>query len=398
MGNPCGCPDLSYGFCDESWFSVQRREAGRRVLPPIGIPWGRSLRVLMGHPLPSDDLDFLFEQCRGLWEELRGCRILFTGASGFFGSWMLESCLHAGTRLNLPFRAIALTRNAGRFSHQLPHLAGDSRVEILEADVRNFPVPEGPVDYVVHSLVPDAGTSLMEMAEFFPSATRQLLAIALEKKSKAFLLCSTGAVYQPGSPSAAFSEGDPLVPLDGPLSYGQIRRKVEDQCRDVLATGDVALKVARGFAFVGPRLPLDARFAVGNFVRDALAGGPIRVKGDGSPIRSYLYASDMTAWLWTILLRGPSGGVFNVGSEEAVSIGDLAREVAGLSGVEVSIEGRAMPGMAPSGYIPATKLAESSLGLRRFTDLRQAIAKTMRFSAMECGGEPAGSMLAPSGF
>jgi len=365
---------------------------GGLVLPPVGTHRGRNLRaeVLMGHPLPSDDLDSLFEQCRGLWEELRGCRILFTGASGFFGGWMLESCLHAATRLDLPFRAIVVTRSAGRFLRQLPHLAGDSRVEILEADAGNLPVPEGPVDYVIHSLVPDAGTSLMEMADFFQSTTQRLLAAAVEKKAKGFLLCSTGAVYQPGIPSAAFSEDDPLVSLDGPLSYGQIRRKVEDQCRDVLATGDVVLKMARGFAFVGPRLPLDARFAAGNFIRDALAGGPIRVRGDGSPIRSYLYASDMAAWLWTILLRGPSGGVFNVGSEEAVSIGDLAREVAELSGVEVRIEGSAMPGMAPSAYIPVTKLAESRLALRRFTDLRQAITKTIRFSAMEYGRDSAG--------
>ncbi len=333
----------------------------------------------MNHPLPQDDLDEVVRHVGGLWGRLDGARVLFTGASGFFGSWMLETFLHAGTRLNLPLRALALTRDASRFAESLPHLAGDPRVETLEADAATMPVPDGPVDYVVHSLVPDAGTPLPEMDGFFPSATGRLLDIAIHKTSRAFLLCSTGAVYLPHIPAALFSEDDSLIPLDGALSYGQIRHRIENQCRNALANSAVALKIARGFAFVGPRLPLDANFAIGNFIRDGLTGRPIAVKGDGAAIRSYLYAGDMAAWLWTILLDGPPGRAFNVGSGCPVTIGKLARDIGRLFDVEVCMGIAPVPGAAPSFYLPNTSRIAIEFDIREWTGQHEALKKTIRW-------------------
>ena len=331
-------------------------------------------------PLPAADLDFVLSKLGCFRERPQGFRILFAGASGFFGSWMLESFLYAGTRLGLPIRAIALTRNASRFAERLPHLASDPRVELMESDAGAMPVPEGPVDYIIHSLVPDAGTSLEQTDHFFQSATGRLIDIAVAKATKGFLLCSTGAAYKAAHPPFPFSEGDPLVPLDGPLSYGQIRRKVEDQCRVAWKNDGVPVKIARGFSFVGPRLPLDAGFAVGNFIRDGLAGHPITIKGDGTAIRSYLYAADMAVWLWKILLDGPADGEFNVGSEEAISIVGLAHTVGSLYGVGTHIAGEPMPGAAPGHYIPSTGKAGRELDLREWTGLRESIEKTCRFS------------------
>lgn len=338
----------------------------------------RRAHLIIDRParLPVEDLEHVLAYTEPLWKEMRRSRTLVTGASGFFGSWMLESLLHADSRLELGARALAVTRSRNSFAENLPHLAADPRVELLEADAAAMPVPDGALDFIIHSLVPDAGTPLPEMDLFFQSATQRLLDIAIQKNSRAFLLCSTGAVYQPKDPPAPFSEEDPLVPLDGPPTYGQIRRRVEDLCRDTLENSPVALKIARGFAFVGPRLPLDANFAIGNFLRDARAGSPIVVKSDGTAIRSYLYAADMAAWLWTILLEGTSGRAFNVGSEEAVSIGDLARRVAKMFDVAVRIASEPLAGAAPSCYLPSTQCARTTLKLETGIELEDAIHKT----------------------
>lgn len=344
----------------------------------------------MSPPLPLEDLECVSQLAGGCWSRLEGRRVLFTGGSGFLGSWMLETFLHAGTRLNIPFRAMALTRDAARFSKSLPHLAGDPRVELLEVDAADMPVPDGPVDFVIHSLVPDGGAFLADQEFFFRSATKRLLDIASAKRADGFLLCSTGAVYQPHDPPGPFCEDDPRVSLDAPVSYGQIRRIVEDQC---LGASNIPIKIARGFAFVGPRIPLDANFAIGNFIGDGLAGRPIRVHGDGAGVRSYLYAADMAAWLWTILLDGLPGCAFNVGSEEAVCMADLATTIGSRFDVQTIIEGKAISSAAPAIYLPRTSRACAELGLRAWTGLHEAIEKTIRVSGQLTMNLPAETCL-----
>ena len=164
-------------------------------------------------------------------------------------------------------------------------------------------------------------------------------------------------------------------PTDPRAAYGEGKRVAEAMTAMMARHHGFAAVIARCWAFVGPHLPLDTHFAVGNFLRDAAAGGPIRIGGDGTPYRSYLHAADLTVWLWALLADGPDCQPVNVGSGEAVSIVQLARAVAAVAGCDVRIANEPTPGKPAERYVPDVSRA-AGLGLTVRIPLADALART----------------------
>lgn len=316
-----------------------------------------------------------------------------TGGTGFFGRWMVESLLHADERLGLGTSLVLLSRDPDAFARRAPHLAGSRSVQVLEGDVRTFVAPSGRFTHLVHGATDTTGPSNAErpaeLLETIVQGTRNTLEIAARGSVRRVLLLSSGAVYgrQPAElthlPESYGGGPDPLDPLQ---AYAEGKRVAE--LLGAIFARDRGLEVvtARAFAFVGPQLPLDAHFAVGNFMRDALDGETIRVGGDGTPYRSYLHAADLAVWLWTLLVRGESGRVYNVGSEEAVTIRELAEAVARAAGTigrqtTVRIARAADPSAPPTRYVPSTRRAHEELGLRMHITLDDALTRTLAWLA-----------------
>jgi nucleoside-diphosphate-sugar epimerase len=340
----------------------------------------------MRNPL-ARDLDHVLAQTSGLWDDLRGARLFVTGGTGFFGCWLLETFLWANDHLNLDASVVVLTRNQSRFETRVPHLASDPAVTLHQGDVRTFEYRNGPFSHVIHaatdSASPLANRDHRLMFESIVVGTERTLEFARRTGARRFLLTSSGAVYgrQPTELTHVPEEyaGGP-DPANAAHAYAEGKRAAEMLCA-LHADAHLQPTIARCFAFVGPYLPLDVHFAVGNFIRDALGGGPIRVGGDGTPYRSYLYAADLAIWLWTILLRGQPVRPYNVGSETAISIADLARLIAQLftPPLDVQIARRAIAGGAGDRYVPSTARVRDDLGVRMTVDLEDALARTMEW-------------------
>jgi dTDP-glucose 4,6-dehydratase len=171
--------------------------------------------------------------------------------------------------------------------------------------------------------------------------------------------------------------------MNSDVAYGHAKRVGEFLGATYAQKYGLEFKVARCFTSVGPYIPLDFNYAVGNFIRDGLSGSPIVVRGDGTPYRTYLYTSDLTIWLWNILFRGEICRPYNVGSEEAISIADLARLVAGCfrHKPEVQLLGSAVPGRQAERYVPSCARARTELALQQLIGMREAILRTARWHA-----------------
>ena len=336
----------------------------------------------------ASDISHILDATSDLWEELRGRRIFISGGTGFFGCWLLESLLAANDLYGLYVDVAVLTRSPQNFESRSPHIAGHPAVHLLQGDVRSFEFPTGPFHYVIHAATEASAqlafNSPLVMHSTIIEGTSRVLEFARASCVKKLLFTSSGAVYGPQPASITHVDENYLGapdPSDPRSVYGTGKRAAEQLCSIYAAISPMECKIARCFAFVGPHLPLDSHFAIGNFIRDALVGGPIKIVGDGTPIRSYLYAADLAIWLWTILFRGQSCRPYNVGSESALSIADLAGQIATAldPSLVIDIAGAPLPGAIPARYTPSTRRIRSELGLQERITPVDAIQRTARW-------------------
>jgi dTDP-glucose 4,6-dehydratase len=346
-----------------------------------------------GNPLAAD-LDMVLEQTRDFWDEVRGRRLFITGGTGFFGSWLLETFSWACDRLALGAEAVVLTRRPEAFAQKASHLAGHPAVKLHRGDVRDFTFPEGPFSHVIHAAT-EASTNQsdrasLEVLDTVVQGTRRVLDFAVRCRVRKLLFTSSGAVYGRQPPEmthvAEDYAGAPDT-MDPRSAYGEGKRVGELLCAIYAREQGIEVKIARCFAFVGPYMPMHGCFAIGNFIRDALSGGPIEVKGDGTPCRSYLYAADLAAWLWTILFRGKSCRPYNVGGEKSLCIREAAMAVA--AGVNppcrVQVQSAAAVGKSAHCYVPSVGRANDELGVRPTVDLPSGVARTLEWLRVRNG-------------
>lgn len=329
-----------------------------------------------------EDLAAIDRQLAPHWPQLAGARIFMTGGTGFIGRWMLEALAQSDSDAEV----VLLSRDPDAFAARAPHLA--KRFQLVAGDIADFVAPPGRYTHVIHAAT-DASAALnandpRRMFDTIVGGTRRALDLAVERKAGRFLFMSSGAVYgaQPSDVGHVAEDwhGGP-DPRDPKSAYGEGKRAAELLCAIYGKQFGLDVATARIFALLGPLLSLDIHFAAGNFIRDAMAGRPIRIESAGTAVRSYLYAADLAAWLWLMLLRAPPGATWNAGSEEAVSIADLARRVAAvLGGPGVEVLGRADAGWNPGRYVPSTALIRDGLGVTPTVNLDEAIRRTAIFN------------------
>lgn len=295
----------------------------------------------------------------------RVTRIFITGGTGFFGK-----SIFARRAVVPSVRYTVLSRDPGKFQSENPVFANRSDLAWIQGDVRDFKFPEGPFDAIVHAAT-SAVTSIpdVEQDSVIRLGTKRIIAFAKAVGCSRILFTSSGAVY--GSQTNPVDETAPCRPT---TVYGKGKRDAEQMLLDA----GLDVKIARCFAFTGIHLNRDIHYAIGNFIRDCRAGRDIVVTGDGTAKRSYLYADDLVDWLFAILDRGKTGRPYNVGSDVAISIRELAETVRRVLGGTNRIVVRGRPSdRPPTVYVPCINRARRELGLGVKIPLDEAIRKSI---------------------
>jgi dTDP-glucose 4,6-dehydratase len=311
--------------------------------------------------------------------------LLISGATGFFGAWLLGLCSFVHQNLKPDgFRVMAISRHPAQFLKRHGWASGAAWLEWIEGDIRSFEIPAGNLDWVIHAATETSAEAANDPALLFETivaGTKRMLDCASQCQASRILLVSSGAVYGTQSPDISHqSEDSPAAcsPLASASSYAEGKRLMELLgARHADATG-AAVMSARCFAFVGAGLPLDAHFAIGNFIRDALERPQLSIGGDGLGRRSYLYAADLAIWLFRILVAGENKRAYNVGSDQDLSIAELAQRVAAALAPSkpVVIENRFTASPPGNRYVPSIARARSELGLDVWTALPDAVTST----------------------
>lgn len=308
-----------------------------------------------------------------LFSKLKNKTILITGGTGFFGKVLSEHFLNLNERHQLDLKLILTARNP----------IDDKRVKFITSDVRSVLDIKEEIDYFIHAATPVTNdkSDPNELLEIIINGTQNALKLAKEKKVKKFLNISSGAVYgrQPVGVEKITENLIENVTLFEPTNvYGSGKRIAETLVENYCLKNKISYLTLRCFAFSGKYLPLDAQFAIGNFVKDAKSTGKILVKGDGTAIRSYLDSSDLAEWVVRALISDLTNETYNLGSDQGISIGDLAKLIASLvPGTRVEIQNLKSTEIKTNRYVPSNEKIKIELGVKQKIDLKESILKML---------------------
>ena len=342
----------------------------------------------------SEHRDIIHKDCEQVTADsvdslssLRGQCILITGGTGFVGTWLAELIAFLNDNHNFNTQLILLSGRANNFSAKAPHLAIRNDITLIERDIRSVVDIPNEVGWIIHAAGnPDNrvhASDPLRTIDVIVKVTDTLLEAATRLPDlKKFLNISSGLVYgsQPWELEAIPENFMGSLYCDSISSaYAEAKRMGETLCAVYRNQHRLPIVNVRPFAFIGPYQLLDRPWAINNFIRDGLLGGPIRILGDGETVRSYMYPSDMAWWLLRILAQGTVGTTYNVGSPYGLTLKQLAEKISSHFPVRPKILAHVSSdkSLRCSKFVPDVSLAQNTLGLNITVDLDTAIRRTI---------------------
>jgi dTDP-glucose 4,6-dehydratase len=290
---------------------------------------------------------------------MSGARVVVTGGAGFLGSHLCERLLDEGAEV------ICLDNFLTGPPSNIAHLMGRTRFTCTRCDITDFLHVPGRVDLILHFASPASPIDYLRLPiqtlKVGAIGTWHALGLAKEKRAR-FLLASTSEVY-----------GDPQVHPQAEDYWGHVNpigpRGVYDESKryaEALTTAyrnseGLDTAIVRIFNTYGPRMRPDDGRAIPTFIRQALAGEPLTVAGDGTQTRSVCHVEDTVTGVLRLAFSDHAGPI-NIGNPDERSVLDIARDVTVATGNRSEIMFIDRPVDDPGVRRPDTTKARTLLG------------------------------------
>ena len=330
----------------------------------------------------KEDLQYISKTLYQVAEDLDQKRILITGGTGFFGINLLNTFKYMIEEEKYHFTVDVIARNPERLKKSNKELYHFKNFNFISHDIINPLEIDCNYDFIIHAAT-SASKEINDnhpdiMVKTIINGTINILDFCKNYKTK-LLYISSGAVYGNNASlyqNLAINHYNAIDPLSINYSYHLSKICAENLCFSYSKNFGLEIKIARCFAFVGPYLPLDSHFAIGNFINSVINNEKIIINTKGGSTRSFLYSSDLIIWLLKILFFGKNLKPYNVGSPEKITIAELASKVANFASIPIEIKG--LP-EKESFYVPNVDETMNELNIDNFINLDKAIQKTIEW-------------------
>ena len=314
---------------------------------------------------------------------MRRPKAIVTGGAGFLGSHLCERLLGEG------YSVLCLDDLSTGSPANVAHLAERGPFRLARADVTDFVHVPGEVDAVLHFASPASPRDYLRMPietlKVGAVGTLHALGLAKEKRAR-FLLASTSEAYGDPQvhpqPESYWGHVNPVGPRG---VYDEAKRFAEAMTMAYRRACGVDTAIARIFNTHGPRMRPDDGRAVPTFIRQALAGEPLTVTGDGTQTRSIQYVDDLVEGCLR-LLGSTIAGPVNIGNPQEVSINELAARIQELVGSPGRVVYIPRPQDDPTVRRPDITLARHELGWAPAVDLVAGLRRTVAWFRSRVNG------------
>jgi dTDP-glucose 4,6-dehydratase len=319
-------------------------------------------------------------------------RIAVTGGTGFLGTWIAETIAALNDEYDLKITLDFYARNTAEWEKKYPHLSGRTDIRMYSQDIRSPFQFQSETNFVIHAAgIPNnrvhASDPLRVIQTTIDGINYSLEAASKLDNLSRFINVSSGLVNGVPNRLGALSETDyfPIPSGQLYLVYVDSKRSAEAIAAIYRSQFRMPVSTIRPFTFTGPFQSLNRPWAINSFLGDAIMGRDIRIHGDGSARRSYLYGADAAWWTLAALVNGTDGAIYNVGSPEIISHIELAQLICEKINPKPGIVVNTVPYKPEKRndeLYPNVSNTQSILGVMQTCMLEQAIDKTWRwFSA-----------------